>query len=210
MTPSQQAPSLVEPLNELSAWLSEHNIDMQMPVGMIDPAEAAARITELEGDLKAALREVSKYAREAGEAKGRLEMSEAAGIVEGWRERAERAEARCRALESASPAEPSGWRPIESEKHELDCLRRQVGQLDYPCSPHCAGYLREFAMRNTAVKALRLYTRRTDSGVGAHVIVEIERHDGSTAEIIREFADISDTIIDHWARLPPTSEGGGV
>lgn len=38
-------------------------------------------------------------------------MSEAAGIVDGWRERAERAEARCRALENASPAEPSGWRP---------------------------------------------------------------------------------------------------
>lgn len=71
--------------------------------------EAAARITELEGDLKAAFREISKLAREAGEAKGRLAMSEAAGIVDGWRERAERAEARCRALESASPAEPSGW-----------------------------------------------------------------------------------------------------
>lgn len=63
--------------------------------------EAAARITELEGDLKAAFREISKLAREAGEAKGRLEMSEAAGIVDGWRERAERAEARCRALEEA-------------------------------------------------------------------------------------------------------------
>jgi len=77
------------------------------------PSEAAARITELEGDLKAAFREISKLAREAGEAKGRLAMSEAAGIVDGWRERAERAEARCRALESASPAEPSGWRPID-------------------------------------------------------------------------------------------------
>jgi hypothetical protein len=51
-------------------------------------------------------------------------------------------------------------------------------------------------------KAVRLYTRRTDSGAGAHVIVEAERHDGSTVEVIREFADISDSIIDHWARLP--------
>lgn len=65
------------------------------------PSEAAARITELEGDLKAAFREISKLAREAGEATGRLAMSEAAGIVDGWRERAERAEARCRALEEA-------------------------------------------------------------------------------------------------------------
>ncbi len=80
------------------------------------PSEAAARITELEGDLKTAFREISKLAREAGEAKGRLAMSEAAGIVDGWRERAERAEARCRALENASPAEPSGWRPIERLK----------------------------------------------------------------------------------------------
>lgn len=79
------------------------------------PSEAAARITELEGDLKTAFREISKLAREAGEAKGRLEMSEAAGIVDGWRERAERAEARCRALESASPAEPSGWRTVEGD-----------------------------------------------------------------------------------------------
>lgn len=77
------------------------------------PSEAAARIAELEGDLKTAFREISKLAREAGEATGRLAMSEAAGILDGWRERAERAEARCRALENASPAEPSGWRPID-------------------------------------------------------------------------------------------------
>lgn len=51
-------------------------------------------------------------------------------------------------------------------------------------------------------KALRLYTRRTDSGAGAHVVVEAEREDGSTVEVIREFADITDTTIDHWARLP--------
>lgn len=35
-----------------------------------------------------------------------------------------------------------------SERHELECLRHQVGQLEYPCSPHCEGYLRELAMRN--------------------------------------------------------------
>lgn len=52
-----------------------------------------ARIAELEGELKDALREVGKHARKAGEAIGRLEMSEAAGIVDGWRERAESAQA---------------------------------------------------------------------------------------------------------------------
>lgn len=112
---------------------------------------------------------------------------------------------------SSSPTVEGGEETLDvGEKHELECLRNQVQQLAYPCSPHCAGYLRELAAQNTAAKAVRLFTRPTDSGVGAHVIVEIERHDGSTAEIIREFADISDTIIDHWARFPlpaPTTEG---
>jgi hypothetical protein len=35
-----------------------------------------------------------------------------------------------------------------AERHELECLRHQVGQLEYPCSPYCEGYLRELAMRN--------------------------------------------------------------
>ncbi|MFN3582961.1 hypothetical protein [Phenylobacterium sp.] len=39
-----------------------------------------------------AARLMSQYAREAGEATGRLEMSEAVGIVDGWRERATTAE----------------------------------------------------------------------------------------------------------------------
>lgn len=34
------------------------------------------------------------------------------------------------------------------ERHELNCLRAQVQQKDYPCSPHCEGYLRELALRN--------------------------------------------------------------
>lgn len=64
---------------------------------LIDAATALeaqqARIAELEGGMKAALREVSKHAREAGEAISRLEMSESARILAGWRERAEAAEA---------------------------------------------------------------------------------------------------------------------
>lgn len=99
MTPSQQAP-LVERLNDESAHEGE-TVAMIMVRWNTERKEAAARITELEGDLKAAFREISKLAREAGEATGRLAMSEAAGIVDGWRERAERAEARCRALEGA-------------------------------------------------------------------------------------------------------------
>ena len=48
---------------------------------------------EWERRAREALREVGKWAREAGEAKGRLEASELAGVVDGWRERAETAEA---------------------------------------------------------------------------------------------------------------------
>lgn len=52
-----------------------------------------AEIERLRGALHTALREACGYAREAGEAVGRLEMSEAAGIVRGWQERAQAAEA---------------------------------------------------------------------------------------------------------------------
>lgn len=64
-----------------------------------DLSEAAKlleeRTRELEEVRKArdeAAHLMSQYAREAGEATGRLEMSEAAGIVDGWRERAQAAE----------------------------------------------------------------------------------------------------------------------
>ncbi|MCR5876973.1 hypothetical protein [Phenylobacterium sp. J367] len=53
-----------------------------------------------------------------------------------------------------------------------------------------------------AWSAVRLFTQPTASGGGAHVIVSVERLDGAERELIREFADVSDTIIDHWARLP--------
>lgn len=55
----------------------------------------------LRGERDEALREMTKYAREAGEATGRLETSEAAGIVDGWRERAQAAEARADRMEEA-------------------------------------------------------------------------------------------------------------
>lgn len=39
-----------------------------------------------------------------------------------------------------------------SERHELECLRARVKQLAYPCSPHCDGYLRELALRNSRAR----------------------------------------------------------
>lgn len=53
---------------------------------------AADRLAGMERARDSAIRLMSDYARLAGEATGKLEMSEAAGIVDGWRERAERAE----------------------------------------------------------------------------------------------------------------------
>lgn len=48
---------------------------------------------------------------------------------------------------SLEDGEP-GLRPLEdAERHELECLRARVRQLAYPCSPHCAGYLRELELR---------------------------------------------------------------
>jgi hypothetical protein len=35
------------------------------------------------------------------------------------------------------------------ERHEMESLRARVQQIAYPCSPHCDGYLRELATRNT-------------------------------------------------------------
>lgn len=155
------------------------------------PSEAAARIAELEGDLKTAFREISKLAREAGEAKGRLEMSEAAGIVDGWRERAERAEARCRALENASPAEPSGWRPMESApKDGTYILARVAPQDDDDRWGYLWGYLsgRCFVIRHEG---------RTPSGYDLGW------------SVFPGFGGTSDNWFEGWLPLPPTSEGGG-
>lgn len=58
-----------------------------------DLHSALAELTTLREERDAALKECSSWARQAGEAIGRLETSEAVGIVDGWRERAEDAEA---------------------------------------------------------------------------------------------------------------------
>jgi len=79
-------------------------------------AECNQRAEVAEAERDAALKETAKYAREAGEAKGKLEMSEAAGIVEGWRERAEAAEARATALEARVRALEEALTPSEFTK----------------------------------------------------------------------------------------------
>lgn len=54
--------------------------------------ELCAALRTLKAERDAAWRECSDWARKAGEAQGRLEASELAGVVDGWRERAEKAE----------------------------------------------------------------------------------------------------------------------
>ncbi|WP_147018423.1 hypothetical protein [Methylorubrum extorquens] len=52
------------------------------------------RIEKLEADVRATVLEIGEQARARGEAEGALRVSEMAGIVDGWRERALAAEAR--------------------------------------------------------------------------------------------------------------------
>lgn len=62
--------------------------------------ELRARIAELEAFQQQAIKQVCELAREAGEAKGKLEASEMPGIVDGWREKCERLERRVAELEA--------------------------------------------------------------------------------------------------------------
>jgi hypothetical protein len=72
-----------------------------------DGAAAVAAITDLQARLAAsdsalqsAMLECSKWAREAGEAKGKLEGSEMPGIVDDWREKCEGLERKLAASEA--------------------------------------------------------------------------------------------------------------
>lgn len=67
-------------------------------------------LAEKERAVRDSLREVAKWAAEAGEAQGRLKASEMAGIVEGWRERALAAEA-----------------SLAGEREELRIARKSAG-----------------------------------------------------------------------------------
>ena len=45
------------------------------------------------------------------------------------------------------PADEVDQSELEMLRHENDCLQARIAQLDYPCSPHCDGYLRELKLR---------------------------------------------------------------
>ena len=71
-------------------WSSMRLDDVCAILGEVERLQRNESRLEVERDE--ALKLLTQYAREAGEATGRLEMSEAAGIVDGWRERAQTAE----------------------------------------------------------------------------------------------------------------------
>ena len=81
-----------------------------------------ARIAELEAFQQQAIKQVCELAREAGEAKGKLEASELPGIVDGWREKCERLERRVAELE----AERAEWVEVE---------RLRMGKATPPAPP---------------------------------------------------------------------------
>jgi hypothetical protein len=130
----------------------------KLPTGIKAIREAAATLTEqankierLEGERDQAMRECLKWAQEAGEAKGRLEMSEAAGIVDGWRERAEAAETERDALklelaEAVKQADDlaetlAHWRNRAGEL-EAECEGLREGLR--PFAEYCHPYLNDF------------------------------------------------------------------
>ena len=72
------------PLDEIED-LSEHKLAVDACAAGI--AAMSAEIERLKVERDAAIREMSEWARKAGEAKGLLEGSEAVGVVKGWREK---------------------------------------------------------------------------------------------------------------------------
>lgn len=85
-------------VKRLRAWARDAQTGRNVSGVDLDLKESADRIEQLEAERDEAVRLMSYYAREAGEAQGVLEASEMAGVVRGWKEKAERLEAENRDL----------------------------------------------------------------------------------------------------------------
>lgn len=79
-------------------------------------ATAQAARERAEGERDAAFRECAKWAARCGEAEGKLQGSELAGVVRDWQERADAAESRL-AKVGALAALAAEWREVAS--HEM-------------------------------------------------------------------------------------------
>lgn len=93
--------------------------------------ELRARITEIEAFQQQAIKQVCKLAREAGEAKGKLEASELPGIVDGWREKCERLERRVAELEARLEIDPAyPYDGIAARDATIEGLQGQIAELE--------------------------------------------------------------------------------
>lgn len=93
------------------------------------------RLAQTEAERDAALREFTRLATEAGEAQGRLEMSEAAGIVDGWREKCEGME---RALAEADRKLRTAGSALEPFAYEAENYDGYDGAPNYADAPNAS------------------------------------------------------------------------
>lgn len=117
---------LVERLKGLAAeGALIHTFSWGLVVSLLsDAATALSALKKERDEARASRAEAARlmayYAHEAGQATGRLEMSEAAGIVEGWRERAQAAETELSALKALV------GRMVEGLEEVTDALEAEV------------------------------------------------------------------------------------
>lgn len=71
---------------------------------------------------------------------------------------------------------------LERLRHENDCLQRTIAQIDYPCSPHCHGYLRE---QKAARELDTLRQRNAELEAALRKIRECTSKHGGAAEALR-------------------------
>ena len=119
-TPSDQDRAMAEEMTNLSFLAMDDETYLMMARAIaVGRSITEARAIRAEKDRDIALRECSKWAAEAGEAKGRLEASEMAGVVDGWRERAMRAE---------DALKPFAAMPLSTETEASDLLHRSPAE----------------------------------------------------------------------------------
>ena len=93
--------------------------------------ELRARIAELEAFKQQAIKQVCELAREAGEAKGKLEASELPGIVDGWRKKCERLERRIAELEARLEIDPAyPYDGIAARDATIEGIQGQIAELE--------------------------------------------------------------------------------
>lgn len=84
---------MLEAWADVSTITGHHGRSKTLTEAAVALRTLSTQLAEVKKERDEAIRECSKWAREAGEAIGKLETSELAGVVDGWRERAEKAEA---------------------------------------------------------------------------------------------------------------------